>query len=200
MRAPPLNGTIVSRTEPNRSSVVKGIVTRSAGQTRSGALALGASCFAGLLVLLPACHHRDRSPSETSEEQKLPQVASKGLLGALGPGQKLEVRVRSQGCFRSIDRSLSFTRSVDGGVSASISDTIGDRHGNPAGYDRDLSEREVAAVDRELAYSGERHNRRCTTRKELDIILRKPAHPMSEYHIVDESCGGPLVLQSLGRD
>jgi hypothetical protein len=99
-------------------------------------------------------------------------------LDGLGPGQELEVHVRSRGCFHAVERTFAFVRRPDGRL-ARVMD----------GVERALRDDEVAAIDAELDYARTVRDKGCTTVRHFALTLTDQGRLLSRAVFTDESCG-----------
>jgi len=111
-------------------------------------------------------------------------------LARLLPGQEVRLELSSRGCFHHEDRVFVFRRNnqqleVEVGPNTARDDS------REVSRTVLLSPADVADIDQELDYHRSPTSDRCTTRDELDLVIREHGREIRREHFVDKSCSDP---------
>ena len=132
--------------------------------------------FLLLAVPLAACQ-----PSEAGEQPI--------RFASLEPHQRIDVYVRSRGCFHDEKASFRFTRGRDGGLDARSSRREAYAFWRrPAKLATTLRATDAVALDSVLAYYRSPPDRWCTTKEEITVILYQHGRTVRTERFNDATC------------
>ncbi|HEX2080137.1 MAG TPA: hypothetical protein VHG08_20720 [Longimicrobium sp.] len=121
-----------------------------------------------------------------------PQAGEQPIrFAALEAHERIEVYVRSRGCFHDEKASFRFTRRRDGGLDARSSRR--DAYAfwkRRARLDTTLPARDAAALDSLLAYYRSPSRGWCTTEEEIAVILFRSGRTVRTERYSDATCPG----------